>query len=348
MTIEYFLGANSSRGFYSLYSEFCNGEGDYLHIIKGGPGTGKSSFMRHIGKAAEEKGLDVEYVLCSGDPDSLDGVYIPALRRGWVDGTAPHVIEPRQFGFNSDYVNLGEFCSTPLSKAHSDYVNQIYYRYKACYTGAYDYLKAASLLRKNNSVHLLQPAHTAQIRSEIHKILSSRALKTKHEPFVRQRLFHAVCCKGELYLRDSLRGLCKQYYVFSSVLGMGITAIRIAMEEAAKFVDELILCPDPVEPELLEAVLLPELSIGFVSDAYGIEGAERIELDQLLPASLLKSAKQQQREGRRLEMSLRELAIERLYTAKVLHDELEVYYKKAMDFAALDEFTEEYIKTAMD
>ena len=90
-TTRWFLGANSAEGFRSLYEDFCRGEGDFLRIIKGGPGCGKSSFMRHIGEAAEKKGLEVEYILCSGDPDSLDGVYIPALRLGYADGTAPHI-----------------------------------------------------------------------------------------------------------------------------------------------------------------------------------------------------------------------------------------------------------------
>ena len=78
MTSTYFLGANSAQGFYSLYGGFPPRSG-FLHIIKGGPGTGKSGFMRAIGSEAERRGMDVEYVLCSGDPDSLDGVYIPAL-----------------------------------------------------------------------------------------------------------------------------------------------------------------------------------------------------------------------------------------------------------------------------
>ena len=48
MNRTYFLGANSKNGFYSLYDELFAGE-YRLHIIKGGPGTGKSSFMRKIG-----------------------------------------------------------------------------------------------------------------------------------------------------------------------------------------------------------------------------------------------------------------------------------------------------------
>ena len=46
--------------------------------------------MRRVGKAMEEHGLDVEYIVCSGDPDSLDAVVFPALNTAIVDGTAPH------------------------------------------------------------------------------------------------------------------------------------------------------------------------------------------------------------------------------------------------------------------
>ena len=144
MEISYFLGANSRDGFASLYSGFAAGEGDRLHIIKGGPGTGKSGFMRKIGAAAERRGLDVEYVLCSGDPDSLDGVYIPALKQGWVDGTAPHAAEPRCFGADGDYVNLGGFCRLPLSSSDAGEIRRLNRAYKALYDRAYAWLKATA------------------------------------------------------------------------------------------------------------------------------------------------------------------------------------------------------------
>lgn len=90
-TIEFFLGANSADGFCSLYDQLGREEDTYdLIILKGGPGVGKSTFMKYIGAQAEEKGLDVEYIRCSGDPKSLDAVLLPALQTAVVDGTAPH------------------------------------------------------------------------------------------------------------------------------------------------------------------------------------------------------------------------------------------------------------------
>lgn len=91
MTTHFFLGANSGQGFQNLFPRFCDPEAHHdLIVLKGGPGAGKSTMMRRIGKAMEDRGEDIEYLYCSGDPDSLDGVHIPRIRTAIVDGTAPH------------------------------------------------------------------------------------------------------------------------------------------------------------------------------------------------------------------------------------------------------------------
>ncbi len=93
---HFFAGANSGDGFQNLFSEIVDLEDTYdLMVLKGGPGVGKATFMREIGRSMEEAGTPVEYLWCSGDPDSLDGVVLPELRCAVVDGTSPHVVEPR-------------------------------------------------------------------------------------------------------------------------------------------------------------------------------------------------------------------------------------------------------------
>ena len=89
--VRYFLGANSPAGFYSLYDELIDpAEAEGIYILKGGPGCGKSTLMRQVAQRAEDAGLRVEYIPCSGDPDSLDGVILPEKKVALVDGTAPH------------------------------------------------------------------------------------------------------------------------------------------------------------------------------------------------------------------------------------------------------------------
>jgi hypothetical protein len=95
MVTNFFAGANSGDGFQNLFSEVVDLADTYdLMVLKGGPGVGKNTFMREIGRCMEAAGTPVEYLWCSGDPDSLDGVVLPAIRCAVVDGTAPHGTAP--------------------------------------------------------------------------------------------------------------------------------------------------------------------------------------------------------------------------------------------------------------
>ena len=94
-SIQYFLGANSPTGFYSLYDQLLPPEqASAIYILKGGPGCGKSTLMRRVAALAQEAGEPVEYILCSGDPDSLDAILLPGKKAALVDGTAPHDTAP--------------------------------------------------------------------------------------------------------------------------------------------------------------------------------------------------------------------------------------------------------------
>lgn len=96
--IRYFLGANSNEGFYSLYAGLTDPQrGEQLKMIKAGPGGGKSGFLKRIGEAIEQAGAQVEYIHCSGDPDSLDGIRMPQLGIAYIDGTAPHAAVTKCF-----------------------------------------------------------------------------------------------------------------------------------------------------------------------------------------------------------------------------------------------------------
>ena len=106
---HFFLGANSAEGFYGLYDQLLDARLYDLIILKGTPGCGKSTFMRMIGKAAEDAGFDVEYALCSSDPASLDGVLIPGWHVAYVDGTAPHTMDVDFPAASGAYLDLGSF-----------------------------------------------------------------------------------------------------------------------------------------------------------------------------------------------------------------------------------------------
>ena len=145
MTYHYFLGANGGAGFQSVYEPFLAPDRNYdILILKGGPGAGKSSFMKYIGKKAEEAGEEVEYIWCSGDPDSLDAVRLPRVGVIAVDGTNPHVAEPKYPAAVDRYINLGEFYNIEACKASREDIIRCTDQYKAAYVRAYHALSAAA------------------------------------------------------------------------------------------------------------------------------------------------------------------------------------------------------------
>ena len=345
MNQTYFLGANTKDGFASLYGDFPGRKVDFLHIIKGGPGTGKSGFMRKIGKAAEARGYDVHYVLCSGDPDSLDGVYIPALRVAWVDGTAPHVIEPVGFGADSDYVNLGKFCRVPFGEEDRRRVADITHRYKALYDRAYAYLSAAASLQKASLPKLFDGERQAAVRKRLDGILDrtlGRARPGGGDCI--RRFLCAVSCQGELRLNGEIEKLCKLIYQFDNGFGGADPALRYMAEGAMSRGADVILCPSPLDPERLEAVLLPQSGVAFVSDGWELDSSRHVRIDSLISTGDQQALRPELRESAKLTRRMTALAYEKLRQAKNLHDELEAVYKPHMDFPALTRFTDSEIK----
>ena len=73
-----FPGAMGPEGFISCFDHLMD---DALLrrklILKGGPGVGKSTFMRRVHAALCANGEPSTLYFCSGDPDSLDGVAVP-------------------------------------------------------------------------------------------------------------------------------------------------------------------------------------------------------------------------------------------------------------------------------
>jgi len=139
-----FLGANTPDGFVHHFDKVIEMWGlRKLYILKGGNGIGKSVFMR---KFAESFDGDVVYLYCASDPKSLDGVIIESAGIGIVDGTFPHMIDPKYPGIVDQIVNLGDFIIPEKVKITQGEINNIAEAKRKLYRTAYDCLERARQL----------------------------------------------------------------------------------------------------------------------------------------------------------------------------------------------------------
>ena len=151
MQEKYFGASNSAQGFKNYFGEIFSRCG-FVYIIKGGPGTGKSSFMRRISRSAKERGERVEYYFCSSDPSSLDGIVMHTEKGlvGIVDGTAPHVREPKYPGAYDEIIDLGAFWNKELLIKQKNEIVALGDRKSAEYKNAYTFLRSVGNLRAVN------------------------------------------------------------------------------------------------------------------------------------------------------------------------------------------------------
>ena len=146
----FFAAANGYGGFRSNFDNgFSPHKLNKLYILKGGPGTGKSTLMKNVAKRFDDKAR-VTRIYCSSDVGSLDGVLIErgGTTVGIADGTAPHVIEPRFPGAVEEIVNLGDGFDYRALCGKKHVIMELSKKKSDAYKSAYTALSAAGEIRK--------------------------------------------------------------------------------------------------------------------------------------------------------------------------------------------------------
>lgn len=206
---HYFVCANTAEGFVDHFRSNL-ADLDRIFILKGGSGTGKSTLMTRIGKAYQACDYAVDYIHCSSDADSLDGVIIPDLSVAIVDGTSPHVVEPVLPGAIEDYVNLGLALDRKKLAPYKDKMLAIKKEISMHYKAVYDYLHQAAIVLEKSEVTVTDmPALAADKQQQLfEQILGKTVLLKKAK--VKHRFCGALTAKGDVYPGLDIAKACEK------------------------------------------------------------------------------------------------------------------------------------------
>ncbi|MBS4175346.1 PRK06851 family protein [Bacillus sp. FJAT-49736] len=347
--LNYYAGGNTGRGFYNLFDSNLEGL-DRLYILKGGPGTGKSSLMKRIASEWGKKGYSIELIHCSSDNDSIDGVIIPQLKVGVVDGTAPHVIEPMAPGAIEEYVNLGKAWDSEYLKQHKKEIIEIQSKISAAFEAAYQSFSEG--LREHD---ILEEIYIKEMDFEkanqvtvemVNKIFADK--RTNKQAIVRHRFLGAATPKGAVdFVGNLTEDLNKRYFIKGRA-GTGKSTLlkKIAsVSEERGFNTEIYHCG--FDPQSLDMVIIRELGIAIFdsTDPHEYfpdrEGDEIVDLylAAVTPGTDEKYAIEIKDVHKRYKDKMKE-GTSHLAQAKAFHDKLEKYYIEAMDFSIVEEIYE--------
>ena len=87
-SIDFFLGATTPAGFKGYFEPLRHEPGMQMYLIKSGPGCGKSTLMKRLARAAEQRGELTQRIHCASDPGSTGPSWMP-LRPMWWSRMLP-------------------------------------------------------------------------------------------------------------------------------------------------------------------------------------------------------------------------------------------------------------------
>lgn len=348
-------GNNTPDGFFSYYQYILSQrEADKIICIKGGPGVGKSTFMKKIGEAMLQEGHDVDFMHCSSDNDSLDGIVLRDKKIAMIDGTSPHIVDPINPGAVDSIIHLGDFWDEEGIRKNKEALICNNERIKSIFSRAYNYLAAAGKMYDN-----LSSIYESAIKhEELYKIsakiigdeLAHREISS-NQGDIKKYFASAITPNGFKHYLDTLIGGYEKVYLIHVPVGVSSERmLNLFMEGAVYrgFSVEGYYCP--MKPSAkLEHLLIPDLNLAFItSNQYHTIGKTPpeteiipIHLENIIRYDEIKYLDAILQDSKKKMEELLEKGIFCLGQAKKEHDELEKYYVPNMDFLKIDALRQE-------
>jgi hypothetical protein len=342
---EVFPGGNTCLGFYSYYDQIIAEDARRIMVIKGGPGVGKSSFMRKIAEAMVEKGFDAELHHCSSDNNSLDGVMFPQIGVALIDGTSPHIVDPRNPGAVDEIIHLGDYWNEAEMRRHKTEIITTNRKVGGLFARAYRFIKAAKVIHEDleSIVGAGLDYGKANCAAEtlIRDVIGDIPVAAK--PGSLRKLFaSAITPDGFKHHLETLLEPMERVYQITGEAGTGKATLleklaRRAVESGLNC--EAYYCA--FDPHKMEHLTIPALKIGLTT-AVEPHRAEvqpdcclSVMMDTCLDRKALGDFAEAISADKNLIRQLFEKACACLDAAKTAHDAMEQYYIPNMDFAAI-------------
>lgn len=359
ITRHYFPGNNTPKGFFSYYKYILSQrEANKIICIKGGPGTGKSCFMKSIGDRLAEKGFSIDYLHCSAAPESLDGIIVKEEKIAFIDGTSPHIIDPVTPGAVDSIINFGDYWNDEGFAHQKDEIIRENEECSNWYSIAYNYLSAAKCIYDT----LSEINNEGMEISEIYKIASGiidrdyRDYDISYKSGRVKKFFAtAITPVGTIsYIKSLLESIEKVYLINVPEGYSNSSFMSIIMEGAIYrgFDIECFYCP--MDPDnKIEHIIVPELSLAFVTTNkwHDLEPWELaasdirlIDLCDYRNSHYFEKRKDTIDKNSAIYEYLLNEGIEALAHAKEKHDIVEKKYVPNMNFEIVDKLVEKTIR----
>lgn len=355
---RYYPGGNTPDGYLSFFDKVISwAEARNIILIKGGPGVGKSTFLKKIARELLKRDTDLEFLHCSADNGSIDGLLIPAYGIALLDGTAPHMMDPKYPGCIDEIINLGRYWNEDGIRQNKDRILAIHDEIQSCYKRAYNYLKMAQIVHGDLKQVYQKAVNEKLLNNTIDEVLNEtfKEVNKRNKTSRQRHMFaSAITHDGPVNYLDSLFWNVQKRFIITGFPGSGKSLLMKAVADNAilKGYDvDIFHCP--MEPSKIEHILIKDLNIGFITSVKPHtttkvkENDELIDLNSLLNLSKIKETEEIINYDDSIFWDLFNRSVKYLANVKKLHDELERFYIANMNFEEIDKMRERVLSRVL-
>ena len=156
------------------------------------------------------------------------------------------------------------------------------------------------------------------------------------------RLLSAITPKGEVFYQGTVQALADKCILFRDDYGaVSRLLLELIRAEALARGYHIITCPCAMHPEdKIDHIIIPSLRLAFLTDnrwhPVRLSAAQTVRCSRFVDRENLSACRARLRFNERAAAELLEQACALMAQAKSCHDELETYYRTAVDFAQVD------------
>lgn len=342
--INYYASGNTAKGFHNFFESNIQAL-KKIYILKGSPGTGKSTIIKKLADEWIEKGYNIERIHSSSDNGSLDGLIIPALQWGIFNSTA---LETSNLNVNKRDVNLDVALNKLKLIDKKDEITALQAKISAAFQSSFEcFAEGLNIHDYLEEIYIneMDFDKANQITDKLTREILLNETSKQGRGVIRHRFFGASTPEGVVdFIPSITEELTKRYFIKGRA-GTGKSTLLkkiAAVAEENGFDIEIYHCG--FDPESIDMIVLRELGVCVFDSTDPHEyfperqGDEIVDLytqtitpgtDEKYESDIryyMKSYKQRMKDG-----------ITYLQEAKSIHDELEKFYIDAVDFLVIDE-----------